>query len=139
MHTIAFVLAALLPAVPPQDKAELEKLKGTWIVESLQRGDEADPNAKGNKFIVENDRFTIKTNSGEMKGTLWLDGSKKPSQMDVMITDGPQTGTALGICEVKGDELRVALSQPGGKERPKELVAKAGAMYLYIVLKREKR
>ena len=127
-------------ASPVQDaKKDADQLQGTWVAQSLERGGQADPNAKGDTLTIQGDKFTIKMKDGEVKGTLKVEADKTPRQIEFMITEGPQQGTALGIYAVEGDELKLCLAQPGVKERPKALGSKQGESHLFVTLKREKK
>ena len=71
---------------------------------------------------------------------MWPRASANSDQLQFTIAEGPQqTGTALGIYALEGDELKLSLGQPGGTERPKTLASKEGDSHLFIVLKREKK
>ncbi len=119
-------------------KKDADQLQGTWVAQSLVRGGQADPNAKGDTLTIQGDKFSIKMKDGEIKGTVKVDAAKSPKEVEFMITEGPQQGTALGIYALEGDELKLSLSQPG-KERPKSLTSKDGETHLLVTLKREKK
>jgi uncharacterized protein (TIGR03067 family) len=141
-YVLCVASAGLLVAAqdPKADaKKEAAKFQGTWIVQTLQHGGQADENAKGDQLIIEGDKFTIKMKQGEMKGTLKFDPAKKPAEIDMTMTDGGPTGTAMGIYAIEGDDLKMALSQPGGTDRPKTLGSKDGDMHMFVVLTREKK
>src|SRR3954471_19749577 len=72
----------------------------------------------GNQWTVkEGDKVLV-------AGTQKLDPSKKPHEIDSVITEG-KGNTMLGIYELEGDRMKVCFD-PQGKERPKEFTPKAG-------------
>jgi uncharacterized protein (TIGR03067 family) len=137
----AWIVAVAGLLVAAQDaKKDTDKLQGTWVVQSLERGGQADPNSKGDTLTIQGDKFTVKMKNGEMKGTIKFDPDKTPKQLQFMVTEGQgQAGTSLGIYALEGDELKLCLGQIGGTERPKALASKEGENHLFIVLKRGKQ
>ncbi len=57
-----------------------------------------------------------------------MDSTKKPHAINATFVDaeGAEKGTALGIYELKGDQLKIAWREKG-KERPKEFFSKSGS------------
>jgi uncharacterized protein (TIGR03067 family) len=136
----ALLVAAIGLVSPAQDaKKDTDQLQGTWVVQALDRGGQTMADSKGDTLTIQGDKFTIKMKNGEVKGTLKLDAAKTPRQIEFMITEGPQQGTALGIYALQGDELKLCLAEPGAKERPKALASKEGETHLFVTLKREKK
>jgi uncharacterized protein (TIGR03067 family) len=69
--------------------------------------------------------------------TVTPDLSKQPKTIDLAFTQGEAKGqTLLGIYEVAGDTLRIALSEPG-KARPTEIANRAGLRQDVWELRRE--
>jgi uncharacterized protein (TIGR03067 family) len=72
------------------------------------------------------------------RGTFKLDLSKKPKEIDVVFTEGPEKGkTSLGIYELEGDVYKVCIGLTG-KKRPTEFISKPGSGHVLEVLKRQK-
>src|SRR5205823_12954590 len=127
----------------PEDAAreELQKLDGTWVVESILR-DPREPGpdeGKGIRCIIKGDKVVAKL-PGEDKpapGGLWIkvDPTKKPKAMD--LRPEGERDTILAIYELTDDTLRVCWS-PLGKARPAEFASKPGSGHSLIVLRREK-
>jgi len=131
-------LAGLLPAADDTGKAELGKLKGTWQRVSAEvNGKKANPMELEKTFlIIEGDRYTLQTPDGVRKGTLKIDPSKSPKQIDIVSAGGPNKGKTLhGIYELKGATLRYCVAEPG-KDRPTEFTGKAGSGCGLFVSKR---
>jgi uncharacterized protein (TIGR03067 family) len=70
---------------------------------------------KGGVMTVTGDAFEIRTASGNLlRGTLRLDPSKTPSQMDLLHADGTRWEA---IYEVSGTDFRLNYVEADGKER----------------------
>lgn len=127
-------------------KDDLAKLQGTWTAPHL---------GKKAVFQIEKDAFTLimpelvladdgaSATYKEMtfKGTVRIDGSKKPKIMDLKVTDGKKYKgeTALGIYEIKGETLKWCVNEPGREGRPKEFAKEDGEKhYLFLEFKLEK-
>jgi uncharacterized protein (TIGR03067 family) len=67
-------------------------------------------------------------------GTIKLDATKKPKQMDTVSTEKE---VMLGIYELEGDGYRVCFA-PVGKPRPSEFTSKSGSGNILQVWEREK-
>jgi uncharacterized protein (TIGR03067 family) len=121
-------------------KKDLDKLQGTWVVQSVEQGGQANPNARGDIQTIQGDKIIFNTKDREMKWTLKLDPGKTPKQIAFTFTEGQQSVTSLGIYALEGDELRLCMAPiPGGTERPKTLESKKGEKYIFTILKREKK
>jgi len=67
-----------------------------------------------------------------------VDVAKKPKQLDITFTDGPDKGkTTLAIYELEDDTYKVCIDV-GEKGRPTEFASKKGSGHVLQVLKREK-
>ena len=94
------------------DKAELDKLQGSWVI---------DKDGKKAELKFEKDKFTLYL-EGEsaFKGTIKIDSKKKPKEMDMTVSEGIafQGETSKAIYEIDGDTLKWCAPIPG-KDRPK--------------------
>ena len=80
------------------------------------------------------DKITVVMSKDRTKtGTFKLDAAKKPREITITPSDGDKP--LQGIYELDGDNLKLALSEPGG-DRPKEFASKEGTRNAYFVLKR---
>jgi uncharacterized protein (TIGR03067 family) len=71
------------------------------------------------------------------QATITADPSKEPKTIDLAFTQGDVKGqTVLGIYEVTGDTLRIAMSEPD-KLRPTEIVNRDGLRQDVWELRRE--
>jgi uncharacterized protein (TIGR03067 family) len=136
------VLAASLILVwgaGAQDKKELEKLEGKWIVVSVERDGKADESLKDAVRVNTADRYTLTPKDGKaIAGTFKIDPATKPKSMDMMPGEGRYKGmTLLGIYDLEGETLKICFAEPG-KERPKEFTSKPGSGVVLAVHHRAK-
>ena len=52
-------------------------------------------------------------------------------------TEAGKKGVALGVYSLEGDELKLALAEPGDTERPTVLASKKEAKHIFVTLKRK--
>jgi uncharacterized protein (TIGR03067 family) len=146
--TSQFFVAAmiLIAAEAPKDdavKKDLKKMEGTWMQigethEGITRTDKENKKAKV-KLIIKGDKYSIFFGAKEAgKGTIRLDPSKKPKEIDMVLGGKDFKGQVmLGIYELKGNVLKVCNAFPG-KARPEEFSAKKGSKRFLFTYKRVK-
>ena len=143
-----FLIAVLLPLAPclllaaddDEAKKEYVRFEGAWRFTSLEiEGTSLPENVfKSSRLILEGQHFTVKEDTGTIKGTYKVNLTKKPKQIDVTFADGPDKGKVLhGIYELDGDTYRVCIGLPG-KSRPTAFESKPGTGHVLEVLTREK-
>ena len=121
------VVGAVIAADPPPDKkapGDASAIQGTWQAQSRRVGDRPpSEDADQHRLVFEKDTFRLmRGDEAVAKGTFTIDPSKTPHAIDIKLTEGEDevTGkTALGIYELKGDELKWCSAQPGSENRPK--------------------
>jgi uncharacterized protein (TIGR03067 family) len=119
---------------------DAKDLEGTWALTSGELGEAKFPDelVKTIKLVVKDGKYAVTVGKQEDKGTCKLAPDKKPKEMDIIGSDGPNKGkTFLAIYELKGDELKICYDL-GGKDRPTEFKAKANTMHFLAVYKRIK-
>ena len=138
----SLVIASAFPLllVAAQGGPGLDQLQGTWqAVSIVENGKKAPPEeVKGSRMIVKGSQFTFE-GTESYRGTLKVDPGKKPGWMDAFFVDkdNKESGKAVGIYELKGDQLKIAWRHKGD-ERPKDFNSEADSSVRSIVLKREK-
>lgn len=120
---VALSLLVLAPFQAAQDdvKKELDKLKGDWLITTLNG--QAVP-AEAEAYLVFNgDKYEQwVTNAVNERGTITLDVKTKPMHMDMIITEGDDAGKRqVGLFELTGDALTITLAMPGETTRPTAL------------------
>lgn len=134
-------LSFLMPILPAgsmvageEDNPVLEKLVGTWIVVSIDAGNEVQE-LNGFKMVISKKIIFLQAPNGAKKlmGDIRrIDGQARPGQID--LRKGKETG--LGIFELDGDYLKLIIRDPG-QERPTEF--KGTPTGMLFTLKRERR
>jgi uncharacterized protein (TIGR03067 family) len=137
------LLALSLGARAGDAKKDREQLQGTWrLTKVLAKGEEVPPKLfEGGALLVEGDVMTTVSRSGgkeqRQKGNYKLDPAKKPKEIEVVSEAGPDKGTkALGIYELEGDTLKLALSKD---KRPTDFTAGEKSATVVFTFKRAKK
>src|SRR5262249_1817532 len=119
-------------------KKELEQLQGTWTVISMEDGGtrpEERELAKKFKVAVQGKKLTFTYEKKVLVWSIEIDPMATPKTIDVMVTDGGETETALGIYALNGDDLKICIDQ----KRPKEFkIIPGSGKRLLTVLRRAK-
>jgi uncharacterized protein (TIGR03067 family) len=141
MHALVLLLLSPVVAAPaPEDDSskELAKLQGVWkVTASESRGKQtgAAPLADRYTLVIAGDGYAFNTYAGTLK----LDPAKHTA--DLAVTDGRYKGvTVLGLYELKGDTLRLAMASPASRaaaERPAELKTGADTAYTAFTFERD--
>jgi uncharacterized protein (TIGR03067 family) len=133
---------------PAKDGAQkdVEKLQGAWKVLSYvltgtpQDGNDGQPK----ELVFEKDKILFTGSADEKEMTYRLDVTKKPKQIDMILTEDGKKITFPGIYELDGDTLKICFRSylaGSGKEpegRPKELKSTADTLLTILTtLKRE--
>src|SRR5262245_54273652 len=142
-YALAAVAVGLLTTLGTAQQAgvkELEKLQGTWSLESYEEDGEATPKdkLKSRKIFFGADQFIVKHgNRLAQIGKHKLDPSNG-RYIDATIIAGQHKGQTLpGIYDLKGDTFRVCFETQGG-ERPKEFKSEAKSGRVLAVYKRDR-
>ena len=143
IRTIGLCCVALisLSSLRADDKADDWKcLKGTWNVEkAVLRGQYATDTFKSAVLTLEEGKYSVAFGGVDDKGTVVTDTAKKPKQMTITGTDGPNKGKTIpAIYELDGDTLKICYELEK-KAPPADLEAKEGTSTLFIVYKRGKK
>src|ERR1700678_3249740 len=74
-----------------------EKIKGTWVVTSIQKEGKTIDNVGDLKFAFSDAKVTVTEaqNEDAAEGTYKLDPSKNPREIDIAYEKGPQKGTKM--------------------------------------------
>ena len=122
------------------DAKDNDSIQGTWLPSTAELGGKmlSDEIRKTIKLVVKDDKYTVTVGKLVDQGTVKLNASAKPKEIDITGTDGPNKGkTILAIYERDGDTLRVCYDL-GGKNRPKEFTTKEGTQLFLVTYKRER-
>ena len=143
MAVVALAVGPVIAADAEDAKKDLEKLQGTWALVSGERDGKkfTEEEVKKTMLFIKDDTFRIPESSVATSedGTIKIDPSKKPKEMDATTGSGPDNGKIWqGIYKLYGDTYEVCFAPPG-KDRPTEFSSKAGSGYLLQIWKREKK
>ena len=141
---LLFVLAAgVAVAAEKKEEKKSDGVDGTWVIVSIEVGGmkvpEEELKKQGAKLTLSGEKWTLTMGDQVSSGTNKVDLTKKPMEMDITTTEGPEKGkTIKAIGEHKGDRMR-ACYDVSGKTRPKEFSTKDNPSYVLIEYKREKK
>jgi RNA polymerase sigma factor (sigma-70 family) len=137
---VAAVLPGALAAADDKDKvkAELKKLQGTWVDVYAEKAGEKLEKVGENQMKFEGETFSVWHDGHvEEKGTIKLDPSRNPMEIDLQFQDGKHAGqTALGIYAWDGEELKLCGAGPDAGARPTDFTTTTRDRFL-VVLKRQ--
>jgi uncharacterized protein (TIGR03067 family) len=142
IHRFAAIalLLSLMPAAWSGDAKNANALDGTWLPASAELGGKEFPDEvrKTIKLVIKGEKYTVTVGKADDQGTVKLNASAKPKELDITGTYGPNKGkTILAIYERDGDTLRVCYDL-SGKNRPAEFKTTAGTQLFLVTYKREK-
>lgn len=128
LHLLLLVpVAGFLVAADDPIPKGLEKIQGTWVLDSLVVEGKEIPqvNLKNTKLTIKGDKYTFVNGDVTNKGVYKVDATKKPMTLDIVVDEGPDKGKTLpAIYEADGDSLKICLSIKG-KLRPEAFGSKA--------------
>jgi uncharacterized protein (TIGR03067 family) len=123
-------------------KDVLKKIQGTWKFISQEMDGKkapADEVAKM-KITFVDDKWTVRHDGKVVQaGTHKFDPSKKPGQVNAVVTEGEGKGSKmLGIYELKGDSMKVCFDVKG-KDRPTTFTAAKEGQFAATVQREKKK
>jgi len=114
---------------------DLDRLQGTWTIESLEMDGRKMPGGEA-RIVVRGNRFTTIAMGATYEGTVVVDQATIPRSFDLRFEEGPEKGnTSFGIYELDGDTWRICLTTRGS-ERPTEFAAPPGSGIALETLRR---
>lgn len=132
-------LARLVPN-EMDDSDDASSTDGTWLASAAELGGEKFPDEvrKSISLVIDDGKYTVMVGKNPDRGTVKLDPSKKPMEIDITGTEGPNKGkTFLAIYEKTGDTLRVCYDL-SGKARPAEFKSEKGTLQFLVTYERRK-
>lgn len=119
-------------------------LQGVWVATAMEVGGKAAPRDAFAlmRFTFDGGKLVIRGNFADEREESFsyvLNAKTSPMQLDLL--PAKKGGKPIiGICESKGDELRVALRHANSDEkRPAEFATNAGSQIVVVTFKREKK
>lgn len=140
MRSMVLLILVLFstPVVAQDAAAALKPLQGRWVVTGGEHQGKPMDAIKGGVMTITGENFEIRTSSGTLlKGTLRLDVSKRPFQMDMLHADGSRWEA---IYDVSGDTFRMNYIDTSLKEpRPGTFTTSDKTEASIVTLRREAR
>jgi uncharacterized protein (TIGR03067 family) len=135
---VVWLVVVSLWAFAAQAQDGPARLQGRWVVTGAEHNARPMTTLNGGVMTISGSAFEIRTASGNMlKGTLRLDASKSPLQIDMVHADGTEWEA---IYEVTGDTLRLNYVAKGEKDpRPTAFTTSEKTEESLIVLRRESK
>ena len=139
---------------PKTGAKDLELLQGTWNIDTMEWGGKSLPKElmNGYKFVFAGNKLTwngaigMQSKGGKitaLDGTFpcdfKIDPGKEPKEIDITLHLKKGDRTVLGICEIKGDTLKVCYFGSNTGKRPAEFSTKDDRNIAYMVLTRAKK
>jgi uncharacterized protein (TIGR03067 family) len=139
---VLLFLTLSLPCLSRGDDAkdDAKSIDGTWLASAAELGGEkfSDEVRKTIKLVIGDGKYTVTVGKNPDRGTVKVDPSKKPKEMDITGTEGPNKGkTILAIYEMTDDTLRICYDL-SGKARPSEFKTSKDTKLFLVTYKREK-
>ncbi|WP_406695641.1 TIGR03067 domain-containing protein [Singulisphaera sp. Ch08] len=117
-------------AIKGNSDQDLERLQGTWrSIAMVFDGRRIPPAAlEHRRIIVIDDKFAVVDKDRTLRrGTLQINATTTPRQIDTLPADGPNTGKInQGIYELANDILRICWAPPG-EPRPTNFSSEPGS------------
>ena len=126
---------------PNEAAADLKAMIGKWKVEKAEMaGMDATDFAKDVALeIGEGGKYTVLILGQKDAGTVTVDPTKKPAEMDIKGAEGPNKGkTFRAIYKLDGDTLIICY-ELGGGDRPAKFETKENTQRMLATYKREKK
>jgi len=114
-------------------------LDGTWKVAAAETDGSAvgGENLEGMSVTMKGNSYVFHSNDQTSHGTVSLDPSKQPKEIDIQPTDGPDEGkTLLGIYDVGASGWRLCYAQ-AGKPRPGTFSTEQDSGRLMVTYRRD--
>jgi uncharacterized protein (TIGR03067 family) len=103
-------LFSTLAVAEDESEKDLQKMAGAWTPVLMQLNGKKQPEEllKSIRLSIKGDKYSTVVGKEKDEGTLKLDATKEPREMDITSNVGENKGKAIPcIYEIKGDELRV--------------------------------
>ena len=117
-----------------------DSIQGVWLPAAAELAGKPFPDEvrKTIKLEIKDGKYTVTVGKALDQGTIKLNPTAKPKELDITGTDGPNKGrTILGIYEREGDTLRICYDL-SGKGRPTEFKSAEGSQLFLVTYKQNK-
>jgi uncharacterized protein (TIGR03067 family) len=131
--------AALVIAVPAEDKKDEDAIQGTWTAVSRQMVGKKTPEAelKEGNMLIKDGTMTVVHGKKSEKIVYKLDPATKPKSID--LTNAGEKMTTAAIYELDGDTLKLCWSEKAPEQRPTKFASDEDSGQTVMVFKRAKK
>jgi uncharacterized protein (TIGR03067 family) len=119
-----------------------EQFQGVWKIVSVEIDGQNLPMEalKGAQLVVKGECYSFTLGDTHLEFTFKLDPVKKPKEIDLTVTEGPEKGkTYYGIYKFEGDLYTICRATEPGKARPAQFETKPKTGYMIVVWQRTKQ
>ena len=137
---IALVLTLSCITQAKEPKTDARSIDGTWLPSAAELAGEKFPDEirKTIKLVIEDGMYTVTVGVNPDRGTLKLNPSKIPNEIDITGTDGlNKEKTILAIYELKVDTLTICYDLSGAA-RPTDFKTEKGTKLFLVTYDRQK-
>jgi uncharacterized protein (TIGR03067 family) len=124
---------------PPEDKTKdtMNKLQGSWKVDSAEADGKPFDKLKEAKFVFDRNTFTVTVNGMDEKNTYKVQPDAKPPAFTFEHARGEKP--INGIYQLEGETFKLCIRTKPELPAPTEFKTKADSAALLLVLKKVKR
>ena len=136
-----FRVAIAVSASGRKPESDQLRFQGSWQLADMEKNGNkrGEADLKEIHWVFDGSKYTLKLHTTLQEGTVSLDSSQEPKQIDLAVTAGPDKDqTYHGIFKFVDDEIVLCFPDNTRGERPKTLTAAAGSGQIVYVLKRKK-
>lgn len=138
---LGLLLCAATVIADGDGKKALEQWQGHWQIAALTINGKAAPREKieNARIIIEGDKMTVKAPTGEVTRAfeIQLTPTKKPPVLTTKALLGDFKGKVqTGIYELKGDTLRICISNRPEGQPPTAFSSQEGSDHVLLLLKK---
>jgi uncharacterized protein (TIGR03067 family) len=141
-RVLTFACALLVSSALVHADDEQKALDGEWTATQFERAGKAPPKEllDSLKVTIKDGKLDMRDSRGGEPATFTVNAKKSPSEIDLKFKEGPNNDVirdAVGIYELKDDELKLAWRKDGTRPTEFKSVANNRSSEL-MVLKRKK-
>jgi uncharacterized protein (TIGR03067 family) len=114
----------------------MASVQGTWQMVTVN-GQDAAGSGQVVTITISDNKY-VQTVNGQIveRGTFKLDDTKKPTAIDIMITEGDNANqTQLGVVEITGKTMKGKIADPGVTTRPVDFNVAEGT-FVFVMNKK---
>jgi uncharacterized protein (TIGR03067 family) len=121
------------------DAKDRDSIEGTWLPATAELAGKMFPDEvrKTIKLVVQGNKYTATVGKEVDQGTIKLNPTARPKELDITHDNPKKVKTILAIYERSGDTLRICYDL-SGKARPTEFKSREGTPLFLVTYQRQK-